>query len=419
MEVWKEYKLGDICQTNKEQYSKKDNFSNVIKIPKRNQISQPDGSIILKNKYNFVDLINYTAYKDYGYNTLIKSIDVENFEETLGKSTYTETSDVIVRMDTYYTSGSFDVPKFQNYKLNVVIKVSDNEYTNNYSDNFYYNPSRYVNDYNKFESLLRDTNTPLNFDDLYKISPYDSTYEITGKDNLFNIEEGEVKSYFKIYTDYYKNLRSIIFKMSNVSTSQSDNTSFEVIENENSYTINYKVLSGLFVATSITPSGVSDYYFYYSDRKSKSFEISVYGDIEETKFSEYSETPNKDEGNIVSASINSNNLIETNTKIGEQSIYQYIKENILSDYANGISTISLSISCMDYYNINGEKSKNWASGEIFEVGDFVRIDKDNEGNSAFKYSDGTNMYFKVTGRRFRKIGVPLIDLELQEVKVID
>ena len=30
MEEWKEYKLGDICQTNKEQYSKKDNFSNVI-----------------------------------------------------------------------------------------------------------------------------------------------------------------------------------------------------------------------------------------------------------------------------------------------------------------------------------------------------------------------------------------------------
>ena len=30
MEEWKEYRLGDICQTNKEQYSKKDNFNNVI-----------------------------------------------------------------------------------------------------------------------------------------------------------------------------------------------------------------------------------------------------------------------------------------------------------------------------------------------------------------------------------------------------
>lgn len=100
-------------------------------------------------------------------------------------------------------------------------------------------------------------------------------------------------------------------------------------------------------------------------------------------------------------------------------IYNIITNNIIKDYSDGIKTATLTICCADYYDTNGEKAKDWNNGEILQVGDIVRVDKDNNGNSAMKRADGSDMYFKVTGRRFRKVGVPLVDLELQEVKVID
>ena len=75
--------------------------------------------------------------------------------------------------------------------------------------------------------------------------------------------------------------------------------------------------------------------------------------------------------------------------------------------------------CGDYYDSNGEIIKNWSNGEILEIGDIIRVDKDNNGNSLWKYSNGSEMYWRVIGRNFRYAGVPLIDLQLQEVKRVD
>lgn len=102
-----------------------------------------------------------------------------------------------------------------------------------------------------------------------------------------------------------------------------------------------------------------------------------------------------------------------------KNMYELIAENIIEDYKDGIKTANITVNCLDYYDINGNKVKDWSKGEILQVGDIVRVDKDNDGNSAMKYADGSDMYFRVTGRTFRYSGVPLIDLELQEVKVVD
>lgn len=100
-------------------------------------------------------------------------------------------------------------------------------------------------------------------------------------------------------------------------------------------------------------------------------------------------------------------------------IYIHNCNEILNNYKYGISTANITISCMDMYDINGNKVKDWSQGQIVNVGDVVRVDKDNEGNSIWNYKDGTPMYWRVTGRNFRKIGVPMIDLELQEVRVVE
>lgn len=103
---------------------------------------------------------------------------------------------------------------------------------------------------------------------------------------------------------------------------------------------------------------------------------------------------------------------------GKVYMYDIITNNILSDYKDGIRTISTSVICGDYYDTNGEMVKNWSNGDILKVGDIVQLDKDNVGTSMLTYPNGEPMRFKITGRTFRKEGVPLLDLQLQEVKLI-
>lgn len=107
---------------------------------------------------------------------------------------------------------------------------------------------------------------------------------------------------------------------------------------------------------------------------------------------------------------------ETNTLIQTDEICSMLSNNILSDYGDGVEDATITISCSNYYDINGNLVKDWSKGEIIQVGDIVRVDKDNEGNSASHYKDGTPRLWRVTGRTFRKQGVPLIDLELQEIR---
>lgn len=114
-------------------------------------------------------------------------------------------------------------------------------------------------------------------------------------------------------------------------------------------------------------------------------------------------------------SISDVELLQNNTIIGETPIYNIIQSNILSDYANGIITGKISVICQDYYDINGNLVRSWSNGDIINVGDIVRLDDEN-GNSLYKYDKSKDIYFKVTGRNFRKNGIPLLDLELQEAK---
>ena len=102
----------------------------------------------------------------------------------------------------------------------------------------------------------------------------------------------------------------------------------------------------------------------------------------------------------------------------EENIYTHNGSQILNNYGNGISVANITIGCLDLYDIDGNKVKDFSKGEIIQVGDIVRVDKDNNGNSLWSYKDGSPMFWKVTGRNFRKVGVPMIDLELQEVRVV-
>ena len=85
-----------------------------------------------------------------------------------------------------------------------------------------------------------------------------------------------------------------------------------------------------------------------------------------------------------------------------------ILNNILSDYKNGVSSGNVTISCNDYFDGNGEKLIDWTKGEIPKLNQTVYFDND-------LYQDKTQRYWKIKGRKFRKTGIPMIDLELEEV----
>ena len=105
-------------------------------------------------------------------------------------------------------------------------------------------------------------------------------------------------------------------------------------------------------------------------------------------------------------SFNGNILMSNSTfldYLGEKTpMPKVFSENILNDYKKGVRTASVTISCNDYYDENGNKVKNWENGEIVDVGDFVKV-------------EGSNKIWRVSSRNFRKVGVPMIDLELQEL----
>jgi hypothetical protein len=93
-----------------------------------------------------------------------------------------------------------------------------------------------------------------------------------------------------------------------------------------------------------------------------------------------------------------------------------IRDNILNDYQNGIVTASQDeIACLDVYDINGNKVLDFSKGGLLKVGDIVRIDKDNNGNSLLKKPNGEPRYFQIVERTFKKSGVPLLSLKYREV----
>lgn len=187
--------------------------------------------------------------------------------------------------------------------------------------------------------------------------------------------------------------------------------SVQIVENEDNYTINYSV--NVFNAKYYLESVGGQYGNENCEISTVNrFTISVKGVSSELKFTnEIKKIGDLESIDYVSLPDNELNQKGLDT-------YDTIANSILEDYENGLTTAKITIFCTDLYNISGEKAKIWGAGEVVEVGDIIRVDKDNEGTSMWAYPNGEPMYWRVTGRTFKKSGVPLIDLELQEIKVV-
>ena len=104
----------------------------------------------------------------------------------------------------------------------------------------------------------------------------------------------------------------------------------------------------------------------------------------------------------------SNPLICNTTIYDSKKISKVISDNILSDYANGVSVAKIDVFCGDLYNSLNTKVKDWSQGEIIDVGDVVYFDDNLK-------ADQSQRYWRVTGRKFKYEGAPTLSLELQEI----
>lgn len=111
----------------------------------------------------------------------------------------------------------------------------------------------------------------------------------------------------------------------------------------------------------------------------------------------------QDENSASTFSISLSSLVDLD-------IMDVLSNNITTDYANGVSNGTATIFMGDYYNSAGERVLEWEKGEIAQVGQVVYFENDLK-------PDRTQRYWKITGRTFRWDSSPLVDLQLQEVRV--
>lgn len=99
-------------------------------------------------------------------------------------------------------------------------------------------------------------------------------------------------------------------------------------------------------------------------------------------------------------------LLNDNLKYENNDIQDIIANNIVEDYKDGILVGDINLICQDMFYADGTKAKDWASGETINTQDILCFDDDKD------------RYWRVTGRKVKYVGVPRLELQLQEVKLI-
>lgn len=385
-------------------------IANAIHIPPKNMQTNLKKSIFLKNKYDKV-LANYTSLEESNQGIIYTSDEIYAFDEEtfigdnpgVNNPIYTIENHIYFEEPYQTIEFSVDLDKYQfPFKPssdNLGIKVTQNllNITTYYDSQLNSSKSKsngnrelllYKNHWDKYNSFddyiestvldfMEDYNSSTNYTTnnfvKYENKPYRSIYNGTfsgvAPTNTSYWEEVEPnKAYFKFH----------IFIEQGTSGAYEVNKVYGGFYGQN-LVFNVVALNML--------NGSTKRYEYGSG----THEI-------ETKANEFiqSETLYKDAQSI-----------EYNNK----PIYELNSMFLLNDYVDGIANAEVTISCSNMFNSNNEIVKDWSLGQIIDVDDIVYFDND-------LYSDNSQIYWKVTGRRFRYSGCPYLDLELQEVKIV-
>ena len=318
-------------------------------IPNSYKISNLQKTLFLKNKIDGVD-IKQDKVKD----EVVVATNIYNWDSSLDEfSKYTDTATATdVEISITYYNGQIIIPKKSNDNLEKMLRISDFKFS---------------------------------CTGIHSSGTVEKTWSDGGSGYKFNYTSSQEETW-KIET----------FSVSNKSGSQTatlnNNFSLIVTQNDDEYAITFSI-------------PVSENYWYwemysgntYSDLqnyKATKLEVSLYGDKRVISFEEVDVSSANIENATTTVSVPTSELMQG---FGHVKI---VRDNILSDYANGVPTATVDVFC---------GLGDWKNGEVIKPNEIVTFDDDIDDN-------GDKNYWRVTGRTFKYQGAPTLSLELQRQK---
>lgn len=318
-------------------------------IPNSYKISNLQKTLFLKNKIDGVD-IKQDKVKD----EVVVATNIYNWDSSLDEfSKYTDTATATdVEISITYYNGQIIIPKKSNDNLEKMLRISDFKFS---------------------------------CTGIHSSGTVEKTWSDGGSGYKFNYTSSQEETW-KIET----------FSVSNKSGSQTatlnNNFSLIVTQNDDEYAITFSI-------------PVSENYWYwemysgntYSDLqnyKATKLEVSLYGDKRVISFEEVDASSANIENATTTVSVPTSELMQGFGYV------KIVRDDILSDYANGVPTATVDVFC---------GLGDWKNGEVIKPNEIVTFDDDIDDN-------GDKNYWRVTGRTFKYQGAPTLSLELQRQK---
>lgn len=285
----------------------------------------------------------------------------------------------------YYYDGEIIIPKKSNNNLNKILSIDDkiiiknSDGTNTFRYNLKYNKLIFNNQKIEFNSDLK----PINIKGTY--APDEEYNDIVG-----------------VFDTYYTDKDNFIF------IDLKNNSKITILEEtEQYYKISYHILVGQEKALQI--SGSAEFIKIIPTQ----LEFSIYGNKRVITFEQISaNTDNIEKARTKCSITTTGNLLQTTTYFNDENktkMSSIIKDNILSDYKDGISTMTMQIACGNLLTKDGLDKKEFNKGDLIDINNTIFLTGD-------KYEDGKDRNWRVFSREFSYDGEPLINLVSNELK---
>lgn len=416
-------------------------INDTIVIPRNKQYTSFSKSVLLKNKFDAIEINKYDVSNQLLSNEIVYSTNIpltnsnvyseeDSDIEFLVRQYRTATQDRIMTSYVYLNETYFQydilIPQFSNFNLKKVLSVYTGTDSNNDSNIKYI-----VNGMKKTNVPSDEENSSEDEDIVYSsanvtITSYSSSIgDLVDGSASGYIEESSISDNFSEETNINESIdRDGTIEINNeyviiisetgfgwtgsvtASASQENKSNINTAtftRNENGdflfndliFIVGEKTqkLQG-YIDTSRTGSPTTiPVTGHTTEIVADSIEISLYGNVKEISFENVS--INSDNINIAKNPINitTNELVSNKTTIDGVEIVDIIKNNILNDYENGVQNGIIQLAYSDYYYNDGTKAVSTKNGEIITVGSIVKMENDNK-------------LWKVTGVNIEKSGYP-------------
>ena len=398
--------------------------NDIILIGKKNIIGDYEKDIIVKNKYDVVNVEETVVEDNIEYGSLIGKFATDNIQTDFNIETdfaeKTENSYNVGTGITYsvayvsvlgeYLNSSMSIPKKSNFNLeqiNSILFGKDENGEDNIKCTITYVP--YTSNATatcKFQNSIGSKNASVS--NIRKGVLSSGQQTSTEKFDL-NASHSNTFSGVKATAQIVEGVD--IQNYTNLSTISLGDMFNGIVDNGDSYTYYFKVLAHKeIVKLGFGEFNSSGSGTYTNDMvgtrellRAVQIEINFYGNKRIISFNNFQNINNDSDSSKNTISIAGNELLQPGTIFDNSTkMSEIIAENIKNDYASGVKTGAIKSPCINMYNLSGEMIKDWSQGEILQSADLLYTEKDGE-------------LWRITGRTFLKNGVPLVQSQLQEI----